>query len=141
MPHVELYFRETARTENGPGRAIPTCQSEVGHSGKSTIAAGGGSIGVRKFRSATIKLKSFETKFGDCVASVSGGENDCRHPLECWRIRGLPSTLYYYSHRGWMMSHMNATTSNEEQSFHTRHLKIYNSGVSSEFGRMDDDSE
>ena len=40
------------------------------------IAAGGGStegLGSRKFRSATIKVKSFETKYIDCVAVASGG--------------------------------------------------------------------
>lgn len=75
-PQVELYFRETARIDGDPGRVIPTCQSEVAHTGESTIAAGGGSIeglASRKFRSATIKVKSFETKFIDCVANVSGG--------------------------------------------------------------------
>lgn len=42
-PQVELYFRETARIDGDPGRVIPTCQSEVAHTGESTIAAGGGS--------------------------------------------------------------------------------------------------
>lgn len=146
-PHVELYFRETARIDDDPGRVIPTCQSEVAHTGESTIAAGGGStegLGSRKFRSATIKVKSFETKFIDCVDVFWVGEwllicsvrSVKRDTTIDKYVQGI---LYDSSYKGWTLSHINAIISNEQQSYSIRHLKIYR-GVSSELGRMDDDS-
>lgn len=51
----------------------------------------------------------------------------------------VPSILYDPSYKGWILSHINTVISNEKRSYNTRHLKIYR-GVSSELGRMDDDS-
>lgn len=64
-------------------------QSEVAHTGESTRAAGCGSregLGSRKFRSATIKVKSFEIKFIDCVDVFWVGDYGCRYaPYEVLR--------------------------------------------------------
>lgn len=72
----------------------------------------------------SIRRVERDTTVGKCVQSTED------------RVRSI---LYDNSYKGWILSHINAKISNEKQIYSIRHLKIYR-GVSSELGRMDDDS-